>query len=201
MRRIRIPASRLRRIHGISLASVALAVICASTLFACGTPAAGGKGLPNGAEGGKPSGDDGTSDVTDFTLTDIEGNQVSLSQYVGKGAIVLSFWATWCKPCVAEMPHLQRLYETRKGSGFVVLAISLDGPETEAEVAPFVKTKGFTFPVLVDSETRAASLYNPRRAAPFTVIIDRHGKIVKKREGFNPGDEAQLEADVDAAMK
>lgn len=180
--------------------SVALAGTLA--LFGCGTPSTSGAGGANsGGDGNKTADGDGASDVTDFTLTDIDGNQVSLSQYVGKGAIVLSFWATWCKPCVAEMPHLQRLYEARKGSGFVVLAISLDGPETEAEVAPFVKTKGFTFPVLVDSETRAASLYNPRRAAPFTVIIDRHGKVVKKREGFNAGDEVQLEADVEAAMK
>lgn len=92
------------------------------------------------------------------------------------------------------------MYEAKK-DGLVVLAISIDGPETEAQVAPFVKTKGWTFPVLLDSETRATGLYNPRRAAPFTVLIDRHGKIVKKREGFNAGDEVQLEADVEAAMK
>lgn len=175
---------------------------CGPSTTTSGTgPSNGGTGTGTGGEGGGTSGDTSQSNVTDFTLSDIDGNQVSLSQYVGKGPIVLSFWATWCKPCIAEMPHLQRMYDARKGSGFVVLAISLDGPETEAEVSPFVKTKGFTFPVLIDSETRVASLYNPRRAAPYTVIIDRHGKVFKKREGFNPGDEAQLEADVDAASK
>jgi len=162
-----------------------------------------GSTTPNGGNGGG-SGDGsggagGSADVTDFTLNDIEGNSVSLSQYAGKGTpVILSFWATWCKPCVAEMPHLQKLYEEKKA---VVLAISLDGPETEADVAPFVKSKGFTFPVLLDSETRAASLYNPRRAAPFTVIIDKRGKITKRRDSFNPGDEVQLEADVEAASK
>ena len=187
--------------------ATALLVVFASSGCGSGTtnsgsgPSTGGTGNGTGTGGGA-TGDDGSgANVTDFTLSDIEGNQVSLSQYVGKGPIVLSFWATWCKPCIAEMPHLQRMYDARKGSGFVVLAISLDGPETEAEVSPFIKTKGFTFPVLIDSETRAASLYNPRRAAPYTVIIDRHGKVFKKREGFNPGDEAQLEADVDAANK
>ena len=169
-------------------------VACGSGANTGGGPAAGGEPTPagSGASGNE------TTDITDFTLTDVDGNSVSLSQYVGKSTIVISFWATWCKPCVAEMPHLQKLFEAKKA---MVLAISLDGPETEAEVAPFVKKKGFTFPVLIDSETRAASLYNPRRAAPYTVIVDKHGKIVKRREGFNPGDEAQLEADVASASQ
>ena len=198
----------MSRIRPIVSALVASSIYVGAMLVgACGGPAGStGAAVPKGAGSGSSQGgggdvDTSQSDVTDFTLTDIEGNDVSLSQYVGKGAIVINFWATWCKPCAAEMPHLQRMYEARKDRGMVVLGISLDGPETEAEVAPFVRTKGYTFPILVDSETRVASLYNPRRAAPFTVIIDRHGKIVKRREGFNPGDEAQIEADVDAAMQ
>jgi peroxiredoxin len=143
----------------------------------------------------------GGSDATDFTLNDVQGRSVSLSQYLGKTAIVVNFWATWCKPCAIEMPHLQKMYDARKDKGFVVLAVSIDRSDTEAEVAPFVKKKGYTFPVLLDTESRAMSIYNPRGAAPYTVIIDKRGKIVKQREGFNPGDEAQLEADVDAAMK
>jgi peroxiredoxin len=158
----------------------------------------GGSGGPQ-TGGATSSGE--SSDASDFTLTDVEGKQVSLSNYLGKQAIVIDFWATWCKPCVAELTHVQKMYEARKDKGFVVLAVSMDGPETESAVAPFVKGKGWTFPVLIDTETRATSLYNPRKAAPFTVIIDRHGKILKRREGFNAGDEVQLEADVDAAMK
>jgi peroxiredoxin len=176
-------------------------ITIAGALVACGGGGSNGSTTPGGGggAGGGGGGGDGaeSSDVTDFTLNDVDGNSVSLSQYAGKGKpVIISFWATWCKPCVAEMPHLQRLFDAKKA---IVLAISLDGPETEAEVAPFVKSKGFTFPVLLDTETRAASLYNPRRAAPFTVIIDKVGKIVKRREGFNPGDEVQLEADIDAA--
>ena len=172
-------------------------VACGGGAGGAGPSTSGGGGSGTSSGGGDASG--GSSDVTDFTLNDVDGNSVSLSEYAGKGKpVIISFWATWCKPCIAEMPHLQQIYERNKA---VVLAISLDGPETEADVAPFVKSKGFTFPVLIDTETRAASLYTPRRAAPFTVIINKSGKIVKRREGFNPGDEVQLEADVDAAGK
>jgi len=157
-----------------------------------------GGGTSTGGDGNKPA---GGGNATDFTLNDVDGKSVSLSSYLGKGAIVLSFWATWCKPCKAEMPHLQKLYNEKKDQGFMVLAISIDRSDTEAEVAPYIKKEGFSFPVLLDTESRATSLYNPRGAAPYTVIISKSGKIFKQREGFNPGDEKQLEADVEAAMK
>jgi peroxiredoxin len=175
----------------------ALALL-ALLLASCGGSSSGAK--TGGAEPA-PASDGSDSNAADFTLTDVDGNQVSLSQYLGKSAVLIDFWATWCKPCVAEMVHLQKIYDAKKGEGFVVLAISLDGPETESQVAPVVRNKGFTFPVLLDSETRATGMYNPRRAAPFTVLIDRSGTIVKKREGFNAGDEVQLEKDIEAAMK
>jgi peroxiredoxin len=171
----------------------------ASILF-CACLLAGCSGSASSPSTAASSASSETSDATDFTLTDTEGKQVSLSQYLGKQAIVVDFWATWCKPCVAELSHLQKVYQGRKDKGLVILAVSMDGPETESMVTPFVKGKGWTFPVLIDTETRATSLYNPRKAAPFTIVIDRHGKIVKRREGFNPGDEVQLEADVDAAL-
>lgn len=174
-----------------------LALVATVTqVTACGSSATTS---PTG--GGKtPDKTDDDSNVSDFTLTDVDGKSVSLADYLGKKAILIDFWATWCKPCIAEMSHLQKIYEAKK-DGFVVLAVSMDASETEAQVAPTVKSKGWTFPVLLDPETRAVSLYNPRRAAPYTVLIDKHGKIVKKREGYNPGDEAEIEKDIDAAMK
>ncbi len=173
-----------------------------STFAACGgsnTTTGGGSTTP---DGNKPAQTDEADEgsVTDFTLNDVDGKSVSLNDYLGKKAILIDFWATWCKPCIAELGHLQKMYDAKK-DGFVVLAISMDASETEAQVAPTVKTKGWTFPVLLDSETRATSLYNPRRAAPFTVLIDKHGKVVKKREGYNPGDEVEIEKDIEAAMK
>lgn len=178
------------------LLSLALVSLLAAPASCGGAPAATGP-----KSGGEPKAADEESSVTDFTLTDVDGKSVSLADYLGKQVIVIDFWATWCKPCIAEMTHMQKLYEAKKDKGLVILAVSMDASETEAQVAPMVKSKGWTFPVLLDSETRATSLYNPRRAAPFTIIIDKHGKIVKKREGYNPGDEVEIEKDIEAAMK
>lgn len=138
--------------------------------------------------------------ASDFTLDGIDGRRVSLSQHLGKDVVVLNFWATWCGPCASELPHLQALHEAHALEGLVILAIAMDGPETVANVAPFVRRQRLTFPVLLDEETRAVALYNPHRSAPYTVFIDRTGRVVGTREGFNPGDEREIEATVRALL-
>ncbi|MBI5482096.1 MAG: TlpA family protein disulfide reductase, partial [Deltaproteobacteria bacterium] len=70
--------------------------------------------------------------ATNFTLKDVTGRPMSLADHFGKNVVLLDFWATWCVPCEAEMPHLQRLYQRNKDQGFVLLGISMDGPETVA---------------------------------------------------------------------
>jgi peroxiredoxin len=132
----------------------------------------------------------------DFTLKAVDGQTVSLSEHLGKKVIVLDFWATWCVPCQAEMPHLQALHERYRDQGLVVLGISMDGPETVAQVGSWTAGHGITFPMLLDEDTRAVSIYNPHRSAPFTVVIGRDGKIKSARDGFNPGDEKALEKTV-----
>jgi peroxiredoxin len=134
--------------------------------------------------------------AADFVARDIEGKTVRLSDYLGKQAILLDFWATFCEPCLAEMPHLRRLYDANKAKGFVVIAISMDGPETVAEVPNFAKRNNMTFPVALDEDSHVASIYNPKKSAPLAVLIDKSGKVVKIHEGYNPGDEVTLAADV-----
>jgi peroxiredoxin len=128
--------------------------------------------------------------ATDFAARDLDGKTVKLTDYLGKQVILIDFWATYCEPCLAEMPSLRKLYEKNKAQGFVVLAVSLDGPETVAEVPSFAKRNTMTFPVLLDEDSRIASIYNPKKSAPLSVLIDRRGKIVRVHEGFNPGDDA-----------
>jgi peroxiredoxin len=134
--------------------------------------------------------------AADFVSRDIDGKTLRLSDYLGKQAVLLDFWATFCEPCLAEMPHLRRLYDANKSKGFVVIAIAMDGPETVAEVPNFAKRNQMTFPVALDEDSHVASIYNPKKSAPLSVLIDKTGKVVKIHEGYNPGDETMLAADV-----
>ena len=138
--------------------------------------------------------------ATDFAAQDTTGATLHLSSYLNKNVILIDFWATWCQPCLEEMPHLRRLYEANKANGLVVIAVSMDGPETVAEVPSFAQRNRLTFPVVLDQDSHVASIYNPRKAAPLTLLIDRTGKIVMVHEGYNPGDEQTIQAEVQKAL-
>jgi peroxiredoxin len=132
--------------------------------------------------------------ATNFTIRDLSGKHIRLSDF-SKDVVLMSFWATWCKPCVAELRHLEKLYQKYKAKGLVVLAISMDGPESQANVKPTVQRYGWTFPVAVDKETRVVKLYNPRHAAPFSVML-RRGKVVRTRESFQVSDLPTIEKEI-----
>jgi len=166
------------------LASVALAAVLASTTGCATTGSAGG------------SSSHASTEAADFTVKATDGSTFTLSEHLGKKVIVLDFWATWCVPCIAAMPHLEELWQRYKDQGLLVVAVSMDGPETVAQVAPTARAKGLTFPVVLDEETRAVSVYNPRRSAPYQVVLGLDGRIASSREGYNPGDEQALEKTV-----
>ena len=172
------------------LAALALCA-CATTSGATSAPATAGTTPAAPSADGVSQG----AAATDFTLRDVDGQSVHLSDFNGK-VVLIDFWATWCVPCEAEIPHLQKMYDDYKAKGFVVLGISMDGPETVAQVNPFVRRYNLGFPVLLDEETRVVGIYNPKRTAPLSVLIDRSGKIVRVRGGYNPGDENLIADDV-----
>jgi peroxiredoxin len=167
--------------------------LVALSLFACGEEKATGPGAQSpGAGGAATSG----ATASDFSARDIDGKTVRLSEYLGKNAIVLNFWATWCEPCVAEFPHLRRMYDANKAKGLIIMGIAMDGPESVASVAPFARRQQLNFPVLLDEDSHVAQLYNPKKSAPLSVLIDKQGRIFKVREGYNPGDEEFFAQDV-----
>jgi len=141
----------------------------------------------------------GGATAPDFTLPSLDGQQVRLSDYQGS-VVLIDFWSTTCDPCMIEMPHLVDLYKQNKDRGFVVLAISADGPESRAQVSSVVRAKEMTFPVLLDEETVVTARYNPKRELPFTVLIGKDGSIMHKRGGYTAGDEKTLSAEVEKAL-
>jgi peroxiredoxin len=147
----------------------------------------------------KSAADVGAS-AQDFTARDTNGNTFRLSDHIGKEVILIDFWATWCVPCLAEMPHLERMWEQYRSRGFLVVAVSMDGPEQLADVPAFAKRNQMNFTVLTDEDSSIAGIYNPRKSAPLSAIIDKQGHISAVREGYNAGDEAYVEKDVLKAL-
>lgn len=123
--------------------------------------------------------------VTDFTIGALDGDPIALADYEGE-VIIMNFWATWCPPCRAEMPGINRFYEAYKDDGLVVLAINEE--ESAETVRPFIQTNNFSFPVLLDSEGRVAQQYSTR-SFPTTFIIDRQGIIQHVQTGEISEDE------------
>lgn len=172
-----------------------LSVLATLAVSACGGEQASSAG-PSSASDAKGGSPGAGATASDFTARDIDGKTVKLSSYIGKQAILLNFWQTWCEPCVAEFPHMRRMYDANKAKGFIIFGIAMDGPETVANVPAFAKRNQLNFPVLLDEDSHVAQIYNPKKSAPLSVLIDKSGKIAMIREGYNPGDEEYLAKDV-----
>lgn len=131
--------------------------------------------------------------VADFSLETLDGKRVKLSDYEGR-VVLVSFWATWCKPCKQELPFLDDFAKKYADEGLAVLAINTDGPRTMSEVRRFVKRKKLTIPQLLDADGAMLQKLNPRGVMPFTLYLDRQHRIAETADKFSPGDEAKIEA-------
>ncbi|MBP6875581.1 MAG: TlpA family protein disulfide reductase [Candidatus Eisenbacteria bacterium] len=131
----------------------------------------------------------------DFSLPDLNGKSVRLSEINKSEPVIVSFWATWCQPCPQEMQHLQRFYETYAKSGLKIVAISIDGPKTVSKVKPFVTGRSFTFPVLLDTNNDVKRIFQVS-AVPTVCVLKPGGEVTFHHVGYKPGDEVALEQEI-----
>lgn len=117
----------------------------------------------------------------DFTLKDLNGNEISLSDYEGK-VLFLNFWATWCGPCRAEIPDFVEVYDEYKDQGLEILGVSVDEISPE-KVLRFVKEFEINYPIAMFTYDLIND-YRPGRAIPATIIIDKMGRLRHKQIGM-----------------
>ena len=112
----------------------------------------------------------------DFTLQNLDGKSVSLSDFRGT-PVLLNFWATWCGPCRFEMPFLQEIYDEQSERGFVLLTVNI--AESPTKVADFMTELDLSLPVLLDARSEISKVYGIT-AIPTSFLIDKDGVIQKR---------------------
>ena len=176
-----LASSAARALVLLSVALCATTVGCASNSSSAG--------------GASTAADITMSKAPDFAAVDLKGVPFRLSEHRGQ-VVLVNFFATWCAPCVNEMPHLRKIYEANKDKGFLLVVVSADGINAAADVRAFADRHELHFPMILDDDLRISSLFNPKKSAPFSVLIDRTGHVVAVHDGYTAGDETVLAHDV-----
>lgn len=134
----------------------------------------------------------------DFTLEALDGGQVTLTDLRGKVALV-NLWASWCPPCRAEMPAIEKVYQAYQSQGLVVLGINTTYQDSEPQARAFVEQYGLSFPILLDRTGEVSRRYL-LRALPTSFFVDRRGVIRSVVVG-GPMSETLIQSNVEALLR
>jgi len=134
----------------------------------------------------------------EISLYTPQGEKYTLSELKSK-AVLVNIWATWCPPCRAEMPAIEKIYEEYKDKGLVVLGVNATSQDNPLDIAPFVTQYGITFPILLDETGSVAQKYD-LRSLPSSYFINRDGTINEVVIG-GPMSEALLRTRVEEILK
>jgi cytochrome c biogenesis protein CcmG, thiol:disulfide interchange protein DsbE len=140
------------------------------------------------------------SGAPEFTVRTLNGEEVTLSDYLGEKVLLVNVWATWCTPCVVEMPSMQRLYERLENEDFEILAVSVDAPigQTDAfgrpggDLGTFAERLGLTFPIFHNPSGDIQRIYQTT-GVPESFVIGFDGTIYKKVAGPTEWDSPENE--------
>lgn len=131
------------------------------------------------------AGQEGPATAPDFTLEDLSGKTLTLSQFKGK-VLVLNFWATWCPPCRAEIPEFVAAYNKYRSEGLAIIGLCLDRLGAD-DVASFVEENGISYPIAFATE-QVVDDYRPGRYIPVTIVIDKEGRVRNRTVGQMDGE-------------
>lgn len=123
-----------------------------------------------------------------FELPDLKGEKVSLAALSGK-VVLLNFWATWCTPCRAEMPGMERLWRQYHDRGLAIVAISVD-EGGEKRIASFVRRLNLSYPILLDPQSDTADRYDVS-GLPASFLIDGEGRLIGRMVGGREWDKPE----------
>ena len=137
--------------------------------------------------------------LPDLSIRLLDGKQVRLSTLLEEGPLLVSFWATWCAPCKKEMIFLEEFHQKYNVNSFRVLAISTDSPKSMSKVKSYIRAKKHTFLVGIDPNQDIAKKMNAL-LMPTTLILNKDRKVSWYHQGFIPGDEKEIEAQIRAVL-
>jgi len=137
--------------------------------------------------------------LPDLSVRLLDGKQVRLSALLEEGPLLVSFWATWCAPCKKEMIFLEEFHQKYNVNSFRVLAISTDSPKSMSKVKSYIRAKKYTFLVGIDPNQEIAKKMNAL-LMPTTLILNKDRKVSWYHQGFIPGDEKEIEAQIRAVL-
>jgi len=137
-------------------------------------------------------GQESSTTLPSIDLKTITGETFNTSEIKNDGPILLSFWATWCKPCIKELMAIDENYiDWQDETGFKVVAVSIDDTKSQARVTPFINSRGWEYDILLDPNSdfkRAMNVTN----IPHSFILDKDGNVVWQHVGYAPGDEEEV---------
>jgi peroxiredoxin len=128
-----------------------------------------------------------------FVLRDAKGEDVNFKSLLGKGPVLLNFWALWCEPCKQEMKAFKALTEKLKAQGVTMVAINTDKVKSVAKVRAYVTTQELDFPVLLDPDGGIARDLFAMESLPYSLILNPDGTVYKRHVGYTAGDEVKTE--------
>lgn len=136
-----------------------------------------------------------TQSNIDFSAETLKGKEIEFNEVYKNGPTIVSFWALWCKPCRAEMKHLEKMYNKYSDMGFTIIGINQDSPRSVAKVKSYISSHHITFPIITDPNQEIFQMFNGQ-SIPLTVLFNKKGEIVYRHTGYLPGDEKKIETEL-----